>query len=1839
MPFYTDKFKLPFFSRGETYSASRDRQRFEMIDEELSAISSLIGTGVVNGMAVSSYGQDAISVSEGIFSIQGRMYVNAISQNIYIDNKGVSYVWASTGTSSGVVYGNVSNIVELNYVDSSAGGSVSSVNFESISPYIVRITVSSVIPADIKRINVFRSLENSFSSSTQIAVINAPDLSFEDGSLTPGGTYYYWMINQDINGLESEVSDPFVYVSPMDMSIPDAPNGVKLYSAHRSIEIVWNASSSKNVSHYIVKCSQGEQLFQDVVSSAVTNSIFTNLKNGVPASISIMAVSYADLESEIVSVSGTPSFNPAARDADSIIGSFYPSTSDGNLKASIRIVWENPVINPNASDLSIGEQKELSGQYDIVTKYQVWEIRQNGSASIQGEPVVAYTANEIIFSYFPKKSANNQIVNESLKDNTNYLIKLTRTIDGMESVGRYVNVRTGDVTPPSAATNIFPELQSDGSLDLTWSVSDISQIAKQKISISSAPILSTSYNYSAVASIGVKFSYKDSSSTNMALFGENPPFKIGYIDGFFIFEIDSDRIQAIKNIGTVSGFGDILDIEVLSPPDGIYVSTVGLSFADFKSNFIALSPVLRCTVSPNGGLAKALLVSIADMVDVINLTGKDDKDFHFDQVIKAEPINFIPDISYIDSPFCVTFWSLNDGFTFDQIPKTVLIGDFTLDVNEDLGQNTSYILSSSLVYPNRRYLFSIKLYDYANNVSDTSTLTYDTEPLWSVTPPSPPTLQVASVEDNLVKVSWLPSYDASVTGYRILRTEINDNGLISSEAESSLHWIEIGVVGKNVHEYIDYSAVPELYYIYRIISVGLLGKSSPAFFSLNENNETTNIKQAPSLDVGSFVPSISINQEGNNAVIVFGNTSGDYDGYHIYRSFNMGLFEKIASIKAGEYSFTDSGALIKSGSYRYLVRPVTTQASIVVTSDSSYSNGVLLAEIVASVDGVQINDLSESVLLAASSVTPELNNRISDHRHLYLDSETDARISLGSEYVFTNFETDNNQRFFINDLIPALLPGYTVIVFLNNQISNINFEFLPNRQLLKFSVKLAPNSGNNQTVEPFGSLPEIKLVVNVGGETSSDLSQDRLSSIFAQQVGFGQLASKTVPALSHSGVHGELMKALDCIAESVDGFKFIVTMNEKRNYLMYNQNTGAVSEISEFEYNDLELSDGIMSKAGFPLNKTRHYIIHDSFNIPGTENFIFATSRGVYYYWQNGAVFNMDLLISSEPPQDSGPCYKLAYLPDSKIILCLNFRSFDILKVSANGGVAVVQAQQGLDFNVHVFRDAVECSDGSIFISSDIGLFRMKSSNFVNYQNDDRNSSGNVSNIKIEQVGLFSGTSTDVYALWTDTGKNTVYASTEFGVFQSTNFGQSFSIANKLIKTPALWQVVNYQGTWFAVSENAIYRKRENEISFIRIFYDDHFIFRKLMVKYGKIILVTNDGLYVTESIVNCKYADSISIKPVDVEVAESGRRKSVYAVSSFGPYLIASLEGKTKTMYSIDRFAEHVDFSSSITLYGVDDFPSVSINNKNIGIGVYFQYSSDGKKDDCIFFDKFVSESNVVKVARQYKKFALPSGGWARRDFAAPCILYKNNAKLNDGSRADKPFNQIAYYADLQHSLTDQVSNIVEMESNLTGLRSHASVMLTNTIDTDGNPTEFGIHRFTRNNVRLLIDKIDQVNAKIYDDNDVAQMGILSSLRVPYISMDVDFIANSLPEPYVVGKEMLNKMGISYQPYSEPAYEGLLGTYDPEDPTYYLPDIPTKELADGVIKPNYTFIDTDAFTDDIDVTYGGYYGENNSGSALNGYGINSGYLGGNNNNNDGTIDQGQGPGGSIGPGGSGGLA
>ena len=1819
MTFYTEKFQLTFFSRGEAYSASQDKQRFESIDQELSALSSLIGSGVVSGMSVSKHETRKVKVDEGIFCIDGRMYFNSISQYIYLDTLGVNYLWAITGTSSSLLYGNNSNIASIDYTDITAGYPVSDVIFNASSPYKVKIKIKSKVQGDIYKIRIYRAIINEFSQALPLSVMSYPDFSYDDDSVNAGGYYYYWFINEDVNGFNSDVSDSFFYQSPIDFSTPDFPTRIQIYPAHRSICVNWSLSISKNVNYYYITCSQSDVIQSAQTPNNVGHIVFNNLTNGIPVSVSVRAVSFFEIESEVVQLSSIPKFHPGPRDFDYVLGSFSPSSVEGASISYLKVMWNDPNIDPYLPDLSLGEIQELSEDFDIVVKYIVFEVINIGTLSIQGEPTVAFFPNELLFSSFNVRGTNNNIIVKPLKDNCQYLIKIYRLINGMESNGRFINVITGDITPPPPPSNFITQLGTSGSLESRWTIDNILEVHRQKLVISSAIILSTTYEFDFNHYInGISFQTNSSEVTNLLFYLDNFIINIGYVDGYFIFEVNKDIVSEINSSQ------EIIKIEDISPSGGLYIGVSNLSLDDFIVYFSLAEPVIKIYLNV-GNVEDSTVVKMSELLDIVNMSGLDNKSLYFTNFIPTS-VHKLTDFDASGRKEKTFLYSLS-GIQNINIPKTVVVGDFVLDVSEDLLKDTSYSLDQIHIKENRRYKFSLRSYDFGNNVSNELVSFYDTSSLSLVSPPLPPSMQMVSIEDDLLKVFWIPSSSEGVTGYRILRSlEYSSNNM------NQLGWIVVGEVGSNIHDFLDYSAKPGFSYIYRVISVGLLGKVSPSFFSINNNNSTTSISRVPSIVEGSFLPLINVLRQENDAIISFENQDGSYDGFHIFRSFNNNQFEKIASVATGLSFFTDSNVFIKTGLYRYIVRPVTTQASIFVTSDSSYENGALLASVVVSSSDMTITDLSRNVLLASSVISPELSNRIGVHRHLLFDPNLDTRINMEDEYIFSNFQTDDNKSFFINEFIPLLPENYSVSVLVNDLISDIPYTFNPNRNILIFSSEVVgvtevPVIQDGIILNPYVA-PIIKLIINISGETKGELSKDRVSSIFAQQIGSGKLSKKMIPNLSHSGLLGEKLVPLNCLAESVDGFKHMVTLNEYKKYLTFNRTTGDTAEISEFEFNDIN-ADGInIIKVGFPLNKTRHYLVYDAFNIPGTENFIFCTSRGVYYYWQSAYGFIMDLLISSEPPQDSGPCHRVVYLAELKLIICLNFRSFDILRVNENGGVYLAYAQQAFEFNAHVFRDATETSDGSMFVTSDIGIFRIRFSSLPNY-----NQFGDVSNIKIDQLGLFSGSSTEVYATWTSKDKKIIYISTDFGVFYSVDFGDTFVTNMNLKRSPVFSSVLDYQGTLFGVSLHGLYRKRENENSFVRIYYDSLIEFKRIIVKYGKILLTTSDGLYKTESIVKCKYNDKVEITHINVSNASNGKRKFVYSIVYFGSYLVACLEGKTVIMYNIDRYYDHINFSNNITIYGEDDFPTVLVDGKVSQVGVFFQYTENGIMNDCIFFDYFIPESSIVRVMRQYSKSALPTGGWARRDFAASCILYKNNIKLNDGSRAEKPFNQVAYYSELQHSLDDTVSNLSSLELSLVDLRKHAAFMLVNKLNTSGEITEIGIHKFTRNNIRKLIGKIDALNSKIYDDDDVSKLGILSSLRVPYISINVDFLSNVFDPKYGVSLQKLDSLGISYQPYVESDIEGSLGTYDLEDSAYYIPSVLRRANYDGIDAPNYSYEDSDSFSEDINVPYSGYYGSNQSQSPTFSFvGRNPHGVIPDNPSNPGT-----GPGGSSGPSGPGG--
>lgn len=1824
MPFLTKHLQIPFFKRGEIYSASIDKHRFNLIDEELNSISSIIGTGVIKGLEVIAYSQNEILIKSGMFAIDGKIYNHLIDEKIYFDNTSKAYLYVNSGSSQSTYLGIKSNIVEINYTDSSAGDPPSGVEFLDLSPYSVRIKFDESLPADYKKIFIYRSLEGSIDTAEEIGILFSPNLYFDDTTVSSGTQYYYWFKIEDINNLVSEVSDSFLYQSPEDLSIPFPPENIKTYPAHRSLSITWEKSISKNVSHYQILCRQKDETREIIIDSSFNHCVVDNLTNGLPCYFSIRSIGFFDTESSLVEFAAVPAFNPGPRDFSSIECSFYYGP-ESNQQPAIVVNWTNPFIDPSLTDLSIGEQEELSGNFDSIVKYVVWELRQSGSVSIKGEPTLSNSNGQVLIRSFLKKNINGEIVEEKLKDSSNYIIKLYRVINGRESVGRFVQIKTGDMTPPSLAINFSSELLNDSSLRFNWDNEKVSEIYRQIVSIKKSKILSTTFDYSGVSEIAIKIQNKLSgeflSSVNemaYALFGDRSsfPIKCGISNGFLVFEVDESVLSSVKDKlalgGAILGSSfNIQDIKSIAPLGGVYIGLSGLNVIQLKSAIDLIAPVVEISYKLSGSginLDKNIKIHINDFFNIQNVSSFPDNTFTFENIIPQKPSFPSVDTSYTGAPDSVLFRRIKDGFSLSDINKNITLENPTLLVKETVGQQLFYILSSDLVEPGTRYFITVASYDFANNKSEDSVFYFDTPEDWEISAPQPPEKQSVIIENDIVKVAWSPVVNPSVTGYNIIRAFVPNSGELPLAAEKELVWEYIAKLGKNEFEYYDYEFDYENHYIYRVVSNGLLGKLGPSFYGLDNDGFTTPIVFPRFSDEKEAV-SISAIQQNSDVIISVQNRKSNHDGYIIYRSYNDGQYRQIGSMSAKDVNFVDKDVLVFSGKYKYVARPAGSESYFSILSEESSSSGILLASAIFDGTEIILEEVARSAFMISSFMLEETDKKVKNHKHLLVDEVYDLRVSLSDDYEFENFETDDNQVFLITDPLPSLPSSYNIIVLLNGAVSPIPYNINLQRRLLKFSSKLAPTDSERRTSESYDILPKIKLVIRIDGETSGILEESRLSSVFAQQISSGKVKKENIPQIIHSGISGDIMEPIDCICESVDGFKYIVTLNEDRKYLIYNRGSNQYSEISEYEYNDISFSGNSAEKVGFGLNKSRHYLIYDAFHISGTENFIFATSRGVYYYNQRGSNFEFDLLIPSEPPSDSGPCHKLVYMTNSRLILCINFRSFDILTISSSGGVSVLHSQLGFNFNCQVFRDAAETSDGSIFVSSNIGIFKVEFANNVSFS--DINSIGNgvignASNIKVSQIGFISGRTTDIYALWTSEDKKVLYASTDIGVFYSSDFGKTFKRYEDLKNTPRLWSVTSYQGTLFAVSDNSIHRKRSDEESFVEIFRDKNISFRKFVIKYGRIIFTTNDGIYKTDSLLYAKYYNSIKIKPIDLEVAENGRRKFIYSLAIFGPYLIACMEGKTRLIYSLDRFGEHIDFSTKISVYGADDFPTVILDNKKVDIGVYVQYSSSissFSSNDCIFFDYFINENSNVRAFRQYSNFINKNGGWARRDFGAPVFLYKNNIKINDGSRARKPFNQIAYYSDISHSLDDTVSYLKNINSNIEILKSHAVYMLVNKVNEFGNPIEYGIHRFTRNNIRKLIENIDNVNKFIYDDDDVSQMGIVSSLRLSYPQLDVDFIANVLPSPYGVDVQKLNKIGIGYSNYEEPTFEGSLGTYDPEDPTYYIPPVPIKDQIDGVDSPNYEFEEDDDVDENLDIPYSGFYGENAQGSGFGSFG------------------------------------
>ena len=260
---------------------------------------------------------------------------------------------------------------------------------------------------------------------------------------------------------------------------------------------------------------------------------------------------------------------------------------------------------------------------------------------------------------------------------------------------------------------------------------------------------------------------------------------------------------------------------------------------------------------------------------------------------------------------------------------------------------------------------------------------------------------------------------------------------------------------------------------------------------------------------------------------------------------------------------------------------------------------------------------------------------------------------------------------------------------------------------------------------------------------------------------------------------------------------------------------------------------------------------------------------------------------------------------------------------------------------------------------------------------------------------------------------------------------------------------------------------------------------------------------------------------------------------------------------------------------------PTVYVDGSPRHQGVYFQFSQDAAsfeslaadnsesstvetgEAECIFFDDPPSPDQDVRVARTYHAWIHPRGTWAHIDYAAPVALRVNGYQVNDGSRARRPYDDVAYLASFNPQFGEEASNASSFSFAFAEMVAHADFMLVNTSDPEtGEPTSYGVHKFSRANMITLLRKIERANRFVYDTASLARMGIDADYRIPNPLIKVDLIANGFLSPFGVRKEQLDLLGEEVR--------GDIGVWDAEDIGYRLPPVNSRSISAGSLAPNY---------------------------------------------------------------------
>ena len=858
----------------------------------------------------------------------------------------------------------------------------------------------------------------------------------------------------------------------------------------------------------------------------------------------------------------------------------------------------------------------------------------------------------------------------------------------------------------------------------------------------------------------------------------------------------------------------------------------------------------------------------------------------------------------------------------------------------NIGASENYLVDLEYISSNTEYIFRILSVDDFGNESEEQETSYTIPDIDSLPRPDAPIKQSAQSGDLSVYLSWEQPVLGFISSYNVWRSLRK-----AAYTPSDFSVIATVISDNGEHtEYADIEVSNDTTYVYFVTTIDRYGKES--LNPVDDDFVDYKLSVATPRRSSTLGPpaDFTAQQSGSDIQLAWTTTSGQFDGYEIWRSIgNKYSFEKIRSLPPSETSYTDEDILLETSTYYYVVRKFRNEADLFITESDVNIFGSLFIGKVTTEDGEVIIDTDDVVNIEniEDPIRELTREKLDLHRHVWNNENDDRRINLGDSIEVADWTTAD-YRLYLTET--DLSETTTYIVYLNGQRTEILHSLDKENGELTFEVRLAKGDFDygGQSQYPFEEPPTVSIVFENLVETQKTLPKERLTSLSAQQVSVGNLQNLQIPSLNHEGRIKEKLvpKQIDMI--SVDeGYRFTTVDKE--------ENLGKSTVFYDIIF------DGLTDSGLAIASTSNGLLVSEDFGLTWQQRFIFPT-----------------------------PAVKLFYAPDLGYYFALTNRGTFISRGGSSGGFGIWGEVGGTE-NTKVVRDITITPGGNILCTSDLGVYLFRQNTLKN-------------NFFWQQTPIFGPRSSEAYAILHDTHRNRVIVSNELGIFETTNEGTSWSFSDDMPDQRPIFSFFSSGSDIFAVTKNMVWRLKSGEEQFLRLATLEDHIIRKVIVWKNRLFIATNFGLLISRPDANIYEDTSLEF---EVAFSQMNRKAYVSPPTSFNVIDDKMFIGTEQRLFVSER-PGRISLQSELSVGVV---PTIYVNGVEQKIGVRF---STSERNRYVCFDEKQPVGAKVTVANQYKIFVAQDGGWVDTNYKAAVTMYVDGRRINDGSLAENPFAEM---------------------------------------------------------------------------------------------------------------------------------------------------------------------------------------------------------------------------------------